>query len=56
MSTKRCVKCGSSFHCEGDKDCWCEKINIHKAQMLEIMELFNDCLCPECLKEYEARE
>ncbi|MCK5135397.1 MAG: cysteine-rich CWC family protein [Bacteroidales bacterium] len=56
MSNKKCPKCGSSFRCEGDEDCWCESVNIHRAPMQEILELYSDCLCSDCLKGYEARE
>lgn len=56
MGNKKCPECGSGFRCEGDRDCWCEKVQIHKAQMLEIMERYTDCLCPSCMKKYEARE
>jgi len=56
MSEKVCPRCRAKFKCEGDKDCWCEKVQIHKVQMLEIMELYTDCICPECMKLYAARE
>ena len=55
-ANKKCPECGSGFRCEGDRDCWCEKVQIHRAQMLEIMERYTDCLCPSCMKKYEARE
>ncbi len=53
MAIKKCKKCGDPFTCEGDHDCWCEKVQIHKKEMTEIMSLYTDCLCPECLKAYE---
>jgi len=56
MSKKICQKCGGEFPCEGDKDCWCEKLQIHRVEMIKIMELYSDCLCPECMKKYEAKE
>lgn len=56
MGIKRCQKCGSRFSCDGDKDCWCEKVQIHKVQMLNVMEQYSDCICPQCLNEYKARE
>jgi len=56
MGNKKCPACGAGFRCEGDQDCWCESAQIHKAQMQEILEQFSDCLCPDCLKKYEARE
>ena len=56
MAEKTCRRCGSKFICDGDNDCWCEKVQLHKVQMLEIVELYTDCICPDCLKLYEARE
>ncbi|MBN1414856.1 MAG: cysteine-rich CWC family protein [Bacteroidales bacterium] len=50
---KICPKCGKSFTCYGEGDCWCEKVRIHKKEMLIIQQTYNDCLCPECLGEYE---
>jgi len=54
MAVKKCQKCGASFSCEGDKDCWCEKVEINRKEMIEIMETYTDCLCPDCLKQFEA--
>ena len=56
MSIKKCQRCGRPFRCEGEDDCWCESVNIHRAQMQEILEKYTDCLCPGCLAEYEAKE
>jgi len=56
MAVKKCPRCRSKFTCDGDNDCWCEKTHIHKVQMLEIIETYNDCICPDCLKLYEARD
>ncbi len=53
--TKKCPKCGASFQCFGDADCWCENVQIHKPEMLKIIENFNDCLCPACLAEYAEK-
>lgn len=53
MAIKSCQKCGLQFTCEGDNDCWCEKVHLHRKAMVEIMERYNDCLCPECLAEFE---
>jgi len=52
---KKCPKCGKSFTCFGERDCWCEKVRIHKKEMMEILQKYSDCLCPECLKEYEEK-
>jgi hypothetical protein len=56
MSIKVCPECGSEFTCDGDSDCWCEHVPIHRAQMVEILGLYTDCLCPECLNRYQAKE
>jgi len=56
MSRKTCPSCGKTFKCDGDNDCWCEGRQIHRVQMIEIMERFSDCICPDCLKKYEAKE
>jgi hypothetical protein len=55
-ANKVCPNCGKSFRCEGDKDCWCEKVEIHRVRMLEIMELYTDCICPDCMEVYRAKE
>lgn len=54
MAEKTCQKCGARFTCTGDSDCWCESVQIHKKEMIEIMGLYTDCLCPDCLREYEG--
>lgn len=56
MKTKECQKCGATFTCEGERDCWCESVPVHRAQMQEILENYTDCICPSCMKEYEARQ
>ncbi len=50
---KICPSCGKTFTCTGDADCWCEKVRIHKKDLLLIMQEYKDCLCPECLSRYE---
>lgn len=50
---KQCPKCGSEFRCQGDSDCWCENVRLHRRQMWQILQEYTDCLCPECLKSYE---
>ena len=49
---KKCPECGKLFQCYGNDDCWCEHLNIHKKDMLLILEKYNDCLCPDCLGKY----
>jgi hypothetical protein len=52
---KKCPSCGKFFTCQGEEDCWCEKVNIHKASFLVISQDYNDCICPECLGKYAEK-
>lgn len=54
MSTpknKECPKCGTGFKCMGE-DCWCEQYQILPKNLYYIRKTWNNCLCPECLKEF----
>ena len=51
-AVKKCPSCGSLFECKGTDDCWCESFQIHKKEYYRLMQKYNDCLCPECLKQY----
>jgi hypothetical protein len=50
---KRCPACGRFFTCQGEDDCWCEKVRINPREMKIIMNTYKDCLCPRCLKKFE---
>jgi hypothetical protein len=52
---KRCPACGRFFTCQGNDDCWCEKVRINPREMKIIMNTYTDCLCPACLKKYEEK-
>jgi hypothetical protein len=53
--TKSCSKCGESFECKADTGgCWCDAITISVENLEKLKQSFNDCLCPDCLKEYET--
>ncbi len=52
MAVKKCQKCNAVFTCEGDNDCWCESVQLHRKEMIELMEQYTDCLCPDCLQGY----
>lgn len=52
---KRCPRCGTFFTCFGNDDCWCERLQIHKKDLLAIVEKYRDCLCPDCLGEFAER-
>ena len=56
MAEKTCPACGSRFRCEGERDCWCERVPVHRARMVEILERYTDCICPACMERYRAVE
>lgn len=49
---KKCPACGKQFECYSDSDCWCEQVHINRKEYAEIVARYNDCLCPDCLKQY----
>lgn len=52
---KKCPRCNKLFTCHGDNDCWCEHHQVHKKNMLFIMENYKDCICPDCLKKFSEK-
>lgn len=52
--TKHCPKCGKSFECTHDKNCWCMTIKLSETTINQLKKEYPDCLCKECLEEFEA--
>ncbi|MBN2486483.1 MAG: cysteine-rich CWC family protein [Bacteroidales bacterium] len=52
---KRCPSCGRFFTCDGNNDCWCEKVNLHKREFLVLNQKYTDCICPHCLDKYAEK-
>jgi ketosteroid isomerase-like protein len=50
---KVCGKCGKGFEC-CSSGCWCEGIRLSEGTLKWLRRAYADCLCPECLKEYEG--
>jgi hypothetical protein len=54
---KSCSKCGVAFSCQNEtRGCWCESIHLSKEVLAELKEDYDNCLCPQCLKAFEAIE
>jgi hypothetical protein len=51
--TKTCEACGRTFEC-GQWGCWCGQVGVTERQMDWIAARFQDCLCPDCLKNVSA--
>ena len=57
MSTKKCSKCEMPFECCNEKmGCWCEDLHIDLETLKELKSKYDNCLCPNCLKEYSLKE
>ena len=52
---KKCPKCGSSFECMSESDCWCEKIQIPPKNMKYVLLNYDGCLCKQCLEDEGRR-
>jgi hypothetical protein len=49
---KKCPACGKFFTCHGERDCWCEEVQIHRKEFLILTQKYTDCICQDCLKQY----
>jgi hypothetical protein len=54
--TKNCSKCGKSFQCLHNKDCWCMDYEISPENLKKLQKTYKDCLCPECLAGYATKK
>jgi hypothetical protein len=53
MSVKSCSKCSATFECSNEKmGCWCENLFLDIDTLKKLKEEYDNCLCPNCLKEY----
>jgi hypothetical protein len=56
MATKKCSKCGESFACKQEEmGCWCEQVELSMEALNHLKENYENCLCPACLKTFEAQ-
>lgn len=52
---KNCSKCGVAFGCQNETSgCWCENIHLSEQTLAELKAAYDNCLCPVCLKSFEA--
>lgn len=55
--TKKCSKCSKEFDCCADaRGCWCENYSLTTETLAQLRGDFANCLCPDCLSEYNAEE
>lgn len=50
---KSCPRCGSKFECKPGNitQCQCFEVKLTKDETLFIKELYDDCLCANCLRK-----
>lgn len=48
----KCPRCGKSFICYKDENCWCHDLRVHPKTRESIKQEFKGCLCKECLSFY----
>jgi hypothetical protein len=54
MSLKKCSKCEKDFDCCNETGgCWCESITLEEAILKHLKHEYEDCLCKDCLQEFE---
>ncbi|WP_290660934.1 cysteine-rich CWC family protein [Ignavibacterium sp.] len=48
---KRCPKCDKEFQCKAGNitQCQCFTIELNSAELRFIKEIYDDCLCAECM-------
>jgi len=57
MASKNCSKCKTLFECTCETPgCWCEGVFIDQDTLNEIKRVYENCLCPACLKEYATKQ
>ncbi|TGK62043.1 hypothetical protein EHQ27_13620 [Leptospira wolffii] len=55
MTSKVCPGCSNIFDCRaGESSCWCFSVTLDSNALQNIREIYEDCLCKECLSKYET--
>ena len=57
----KCVACGEEFGCganaspaDASLNCWCAAIEITEAELAEIQDRYQGCLCRNCLTNFKV--
>lgn len=50
--SKKCPRCGKDFVCKAGNitQCQCYTVNLSREENLFIKEMYDDCLCRDCLE------
>ena len=47
-----CPRCGRSFICYNDHNCWCHNQQVHPKTQEALRQQYRGCLCQNCLSFY----
>ncbi|PKP16791.1 MAG: hypothetical protein CVU06_14015 [Bacteroidetes bacterium HGW-Bacteroidetes-22] len=53
---KQCPRCGKWFHCSHSGKCWCMEYQLTADIRTKLEAEYSDCLCENCLKEFEKQK
>ncbi|NLT52483.1 MAG: cysteine-rich CWC family protein [Ignavibacteria bacterium] len=55
--TKYCPRCNKQFECYQDSitECKCFSINLSSEELDIIRNVYDDCICPDCLLEIKGK-
>ena len=51
---KICPECGKEFECTHDIGCFCGNYTVSEENLKLLKEKYSDCLCEDCLKQYDV--
>ncbi|TGK06986.1 hypothetical protein EHO59_02385 [Leptospira semungkisensis] len=55
MTQKQCPSCLKSFDCGVDENaCWCFHVSLDAKALQNIREMYENCLCKDCLTRFET--
>jgi len=46
-----CPRCQKQFACQAGR-CWCANVTVPMEALIEMRQLFESCVCPECLQHF----
>ena len=55
LEPRACAHCGTAFGCgAASGSCWCATVDVPPQVLRELDQLYDGCLCPECLERRAA--
>ncbi|PJZ24087.1 hypothetical protein CH352_00090 [Leptospira hartskeerlii] len=55
MIQRKCPQCSNILECGAEQGtCWCFDIQLDREVLKNIREMYDDCLCKNCLARFET--